>query len=276
MAAPHNQVFFPSTFQELFSAWKSFPHAVPYAGGTHLIRDQAKDTLDLPSIILCLDKLEELHRINRTERYLELGSMVKLNQIIQLGKIVPESLTRCLEDIAGIQVRNIATIGGNICLPGHSHDSSVPLTALEAQYELRSAQTSRWISASRFFSLTKTALEPRELLTRIRIPLQQWDYSAYRKFKSRTKKSGGAVVFLMKAQKNILTDIRVVYKTDIILRNKDSEALLAGEHLPLNHRAAGEFIENWKSFLSNHQEINELSKRKFMNFIELNIYNLSE
>jgi CO/xanthine dehydrogenase FAD-binding subunit len=275
MAAPLNQVFFPSGFQELFSAWNRFPGAVPYAGGTGLIRGQGREILELPSIILSLDKLEELQRITRTERYLEIGAMVRLNQIIRLGKIVPEALTRCLEGISGPQLRNIATIGGNICYPGRRLDSSAPLVALDAQYELRGAQSSRWISAARFSSLPgPTALNPQELLTRIRVPLDQWDYATYKKFLGRG--GGDAVVFMVKTQKNVLTDIRVVYKTDVILRDKNSEAILIGKHLPLSRRVAGEFVENWQVFLSGIQDLDELAKRELLNYVALNVYNLSE
>ncbi|MDR1253077.1 MAG: FAD binding domain-containing protein [Treponema sp.] len=271
MAGPPNQVLFPSTFQELFSAWSRFPSAVPYAGGTGIIRGQGGQILDLPPVILSLDKLVDLQRITRTERYLEIGAMVKLSQVIWLGKIVPEALNHCLENIAGAQLRNIATIGGNICYPAARLDTSAVLTALDAQYELRSAQSSRWISASRFSALPgPTALNPLELLTRILVPLDQWDYSVYKKF------SAGIVVFLIKTQKDALTDMRVVYKTETILRDKNSEAILIGKQLPLSHRDAAEFVENWEIFLSGIQNLGELSKRELLNFIESNVYNLTE
>lgn len=277
MAAPLNQVFFPSAFQELFSAWGRFPGAVPYAGGTGLIRGQGRQALELPPVILSLDKLEDLQRISRSERYLEIGAMVKLSQIIRLGKIVPEALSRCLENIAGAQLRNIATIGGNICYPAERLDASAALTALDAQYELRSAQSSRWISASRFSSLPgPTALNPQELLTRVRVPLDRWNYSVYKKFSGDRLGSGGVVVFLVKTQKNALTDIRVVYKTATILRDKNSEAILVGKQLPLSRRVAAEFVENWEAFLSGIQNLDELSQKELLNFIELNVYNLTE
>jgi CO/xanthine dehydrogenase FAD-binding subunit len=277
MAAPLNQVFFPSSFPELFSAWNRFPGALPYAGGTGIICGQGQQTLELPPIILSLDKLEDLHRISRSERYLEIGAMVRLNQIIQLGKIVPDALTHCLEQIAGFQLRNIATIGGNICYPAIRLDASAALTALDAQFELRSAQSSRWIAASRFSSLPgKTALNPQELLSRIRVPLGDWNYSVYKKFSGGPEISGKVVVFMIKTQKNALTDIRVVYKTDTLLRDKNSEAILIGKHLPLSRRVAAEFVESWEAFLSGIQNLEELSKKVLLNFIEINVYNLTE
>jgi len=277
MEAPLNQVIFPGSFQELFAAWNRFPNAVPYAGGTNLIGRQEKNVLDLPPVFLCLDKIEELHRITRTEHYLEIGSMVKLNRLLRLGKIVPAVLISCLENIAGVQLRNIATIGGNICSTSRLLDLPAPLTALDAQYEFRnSINMTRWVSASRFHSEDNTTLENQELLTRIRLPLHQWDYSVYKKFCCVDFLNTEALVFLARTQKNILSDIRVVYKASSIYRNKDGEDILNGKYLPLGRKTADDFIQNWHEFLAQKQEISDFSGNSLINSIEENVFNLSE
>jgi len=276
MEAPLNQVIFPVSFQELFAAWNRFPSAIPYAGGTDLIRRQDENILNLPPVYLCLDKIAELHRITRTEHYLEIGSMVKLNRLIRLGKIVPEILSSCLENIAGVQVRNLATIGGNIC-SNRLLDLPAPLTALEAQYEFRNAQNiTRWVSASRFHSEEKTVLDKQELLTRVRLPLFQWDYAIYKKFMSEDHLNTETFVFLAKSQKNILSDIRVIYKSSVILRNKDGEDILIGKYLPINRKTADEFVSNWIGYLAQRPEISNFSKNSLISSIEENVFNLSE
>jgi CO/xanthine dehydrogenase FAD-binding subunit len=278
MAVQLNQVFSPSTFAELFNAWNRFPDAAPFAGGTEIIRGQGAQILTLPRNILSLEKLEDLHRITRTERYLEIGAMVRLNDIIRLGKVVPEALTRCLEGIAGPQLRNLATIGGNLCTGDRRLDASAPMIALDAIYELRNSQAPRWISASRFSSLPgPLAIEPQELLTRIRIPLEQWNYTVYHKFGNRdSHRTGGAMIFIIKNQKNVLGDIRIVYAGDGILRDKNSETLLIGKHLPLNRRDALDFVEHWEAYLSALDSPNALNRAKILNFIESLILNLSD
>jgi len=276
MADQLNLVFYPSGYSELFNAWNRYPKAIPYAGGTALIRKQGKRILELPSIILSLEKIEEMHRISRSERYMEIGAMAKLSQIIDLGKIVPVALRYCLENIAGPQLRNMATIGGNLCFYGGRLDSSAALMALDAQCELRNAQSSRWVSASRFLSVPgQTALKPQELLTRIRVPLESWDYSIYKKYTGQSSQNKAAV-FLARTQKDVLGDIRIVCKSDVLWRDRESESLLTGKHLPLNHRIAADFVESWKAFLSGVQSLDELSRQEFINFIEINIHNLSE
>jgi CO/xanthine dehydrogenase FAD-binding subunit len=276
MAELLNQIFFPLSYPELFTSWNRFPEAEPFAGGTGLLREQGRKIFALPPIILSLDRIEELQRISRTERYLEIGAMAKLSQIAALGNLVPKALRRCLESIAGQQLRNMATIGGNICYPGRCLDSAAVFTALDGQYELRSAQSSRWVSAARFFSSTgQNALNPQELLTRIRVPLENWDYTSYRKFAGQANQSRTAV-FLAKIQKNILMDIKVIYKTDLIWRDKNIESRLIGKGLPLNRRIAADFVEHWDAFLPGIDSIDALSKKEMINFIAMNVYNLSE
>jgi CO/xanthine dehydrogenase FAD-binding subunit len=270
-------VFFPGSFQELFSAWTRFPDAVPFAGGTDIIRKQGTRRPVLPRNILSLDKLEELRRITRTERYLEIGAMVKINEIIYLGKIVPEILTLCLQGIAGPQTRSLATIGGNICNPLRRLDAAAPLLALDAHYELRTALQTRWISAARFSPLPgPPALDSQELLTRIRIPLEQWNYSLYRKFKSKETGEEGVIVMIIRNQKNILTDIRLVFAGNIILRDKNSETLLIGKSLPLNRKDALSFAEHWKTYLSALDSPGDLPRVQIFNFIESGILGFAD
>ncbi|WP_461246664.1 FAD binding domain-containing protein [Treponema sp. R6D11] len=277
MKAPLNQVIIPNSFQELFSAWNRFPDAVLCAGGTNLISKQDKNILYLPPVFLSLDKIQELQKITRTEQYLEIGSMVKLNRLIKLGKIVPEVLCLCLKKIAGVQLRNIATIGGNICGSSRWHDLSAPLIALDAQYEFRSASNAtRWVSAARFHSEENTILEKQELLTRIRLPLHQWDYTIYKKFYCEDYFNSNSLVFLAITQKNILSDIRVIYKGNAIYRNKDAEDILKGKYLPLNRKTSHDFVISWLEYLTGKPEIGEFSKYSLLNSIEEHVFNLSE
>jgi len=277
MKAPLNQVVIPSSFQELFAAWDRFPDAVLYAGGTNLIGKQEKNILYLPPVFLSLDKIEDLQRITRTEQYLEIGSMVKLNRLINLGKIVPDVLCACLKKIAGVQVRNIATVGGNICTTTRLLDLPATFTALDAQYEFRNASNAtRWVSASRFHSEEQTTMEKQELLTRIRLPLHQWDYTMYKKFLCEDYFNSETLVFLAKTQKNMLSEIRVIYKGKSIYRNKEGEDILNGKYLPLNRKTANEFLINWLVYLDKRSEISEFSKNSIISSIEEYILDLSE
>ena len=290
MADPFNQTFFPASFQELFGIWNRFPDAKIFAGGIEHLRNQNGRVPVLPEHIISLQRLEEMGRISRTEKYLEIGAMVKLNQILQLGRIVPEVLIKCLESIAGPQVRNMASIGGNLCNFSRKLDCSAPMIALDAQYELRTAKSSRWISASRFSSLPgPPELARNEILARIRIPLNPWTFTRYFKFRNTgNNEPGGNILFIMQNQKNILTHIRVVYCGQMVLRERNSEIMLEGKHLPLDRKNIAAFIDKWKTYLSvfegnensifagtDENSYPELEKAQILNFIENTLMSVS-
>jgi len=277
MDAPLNHVIIPANTQELFSAWNNFPGAVLYAGGTHIIGRQENNILNLPPVFISLDNLSELHKITRTEHFLDIGSMVELNRILNLGKIVPKAFYSCLEKIAGYQLRNLATIGGNICCQTKLLDLCAPLTALDAQYELKnSSNTARWVLASRFHSQENQKTPNKELLTRIRLPIHQWDYTVYKKFYHEDYYFTESLVFLAKTRKNILSEIRIIFKSGTILRNKGGEDILNGKALPLYRKTADDFVENWREFLNNRTDESNFSKISILNSIRENVYNLSE
>lgn len=279
MEEVNNQIFFPKTINELFILWSQYPRAHLFAGGAQVLRYNGKRFLDFPLYMISLDRIDELRKITRTEQYLEVGAMVRLNDIINLGKIIPDVLISCLESIAGQQIRSIATIGGNICNNAYRLDSAATLIALDAHYELRTATSSRWISAVRFSGQTgPLPIERNELLSRIRIPLEQWDYSLYRKFNPlRRGKPGGSVAFLMRNQRNILTDIRLAFSGNIILRDRNSEILLIGKRLPLDRKDTYDFEEQWKTYLSYHiPPVDPFLQSTLLNFIESVLLSLSD
>ncbi|MDR1900876.1 MAG: FAD binding domain-containing protein [Treponema sp.] len=278
MDATLNQILFPRTFQELFSQWAKYPDAVPYAGGTRLFGFQGSRIPNLPRNLISLDKLADLRRISRTERYLEIGAMVKLSDIIYLGKIVPEALSHCLQGIATPQIRNLATIGGNLCVKERRMDGSAPMIALDALYELRSTQSSRWVSAARFSSLSGPInLGPQEILSRIRIPLEHWNYTICKKYPSAgTNNSGGFMVFILKNQKDTLTDLRIVFTGSLVLRDKKSESILVGKQLPLERKDITIFMDHWRIYLNAVHGLDDLLLEKVNNFVETGLLALAD
>jgi CO/xanthine dehydrogenase FAD-binding subunit len=120
-------------------------------------------------------------------------------------------------------------------------------------------------------------LNSQELLTRIRIPLEQWHYTVYKKFTGQypVDESGGAV-FMARIEKNMLTDLRVVFAGQIVLRDKNSETILMGKQLPLDRRDAEHFAERWETYLSAIEGLGFMLKAKFLNFIESCIFSLAD
>jgi CO/xanthine dehydrogenase FAD-binding subunit len=179
-----------------------------------------------------------------------------------------------------------------------SPGSAASFIALDARFELRTAETSRWISASRFYSPGGSSLlgggnsgeqeKPappvrrlrkkeapesgprRELLTRVRIPLEQWNYSVYRKIQgeSSSPEGGGTAVFIAKIEKETLTDIRVIFASSRIIRSQAGETLLTGKLLPLAERDVSHFVELWQTALEEDGRTDGMLRAVLLNCIQ--------
>jgi CO/xanthine dehydrogenase FAD-binding subunit len=87
-----------------------------------------------------------------------------------------------LSQIATPAVRNLGTLGGNISLRTCRGDSLPALSVIDTLLELRTAGSTRWVGVGEFFNRRNLPdLRPGEILTRIRVPLEEWDFAATRK-----------------------------------------------------------------------------------------------
>ena len=91
--------------------------ALPVAGGTDLIPNM-KHRLFEPAHVVSLTRIDGLRRIDVGETEVALGATVTLSELArssELASILP-SLTEAAGLVAGPQIRNRATLGGNLCL----------------------------------------------------------------------------------------------------------------------------------------------------------------
>ena len=242
-------IYSPSSLQDLLRIYNLNKDAVIYAGGTWSLLNQEREHFNMKGSVINIMAVEELKKISRSDRFLELGATVSINRILELGKsIVPEALYKALKLMGPPQIRNMATIGGNICVSDrkmdlfpmlHLHDAQLEL---KKQKDLRSPRRllkgdSKWISASRFINNDgKINLTPGEILTRIRIPNESWEYQSYTK----TGGLSSPLVFggLSSTDKYVITDFRICFSTskERIIRNRELEADLIGRRLPLSRK----------------------------------------
>ncbi|MFQ5998531.1 MAG: FAD binding domain-containing protein, partial [Candidatus Bathyarchaeia archaeon] len=74
--------------------------------------------------------------------------------------------------VASRQLRNMASLGGNLCNASPAADTSPPLVALDAEVDLASSHATRSLSIEKFYAgVNKTIMGTDELLTSIRVPL---------------------------------------------------------------------------------------------------------
>jgi CO/xanthine dehydrogenase FAD-binding subunit len=267
-----NHFYLPTSLTEFFSNWFEAPLAEPFSCDALLLVKQSGQQIEIPPQYISLDYIEELKKISRTERYLEIGSKASLRDILKLDRSVPKMLRQVLEGAASPSLHPLISFGACVHPRNQRSEIAAALTALDARYELRSAPaSSRWLSASRYAALTEQGVgSGRELLTRIRIPLDQWDYSIYRKLRQIDDTGTGSMVllFLTKMQKDILTDIRVMFAADAAHRQKSAESFLIGKHLPLAERDAETFVSLWKDYLAAIETLSQRQQKIAVHCIE--------
>jgi CO/xanthine dehydrogenase FAD-binding subunit len=180
------RVFRPKNLGGTLRLYTRNPGSLLYAGGTEIARQAQRGSgrpLALPQKVIYLGNVQELNRISRGQRYLDIGSVLDLSRILSIGRnVLPPVLFETLSSIATPAVRNLATLGGNICIRSCRGDCLPALSVIDTQLELRTASSSRWVSVEGFFNPRGLPdLRPGEILTRIRIPLEEWDFALFRK-----------------------------------------------------------------------------------------------
>ena len=162
----------PATLAEAKQAFHDQPELKVIAGGTDvLIRLQHGHLTG--SGLLSLRAIPELEAIRlEDDGTLVIGAMAPFTQIHQdalIRKHVPV-LAEAAISMGGPQVRNVATIGGNICNGAVSGDSASTLFALDAFLKLETLDEVRLLPIAEFYAGPgKVNLRPGELLTAILI-----------------------------------------------------------------------------------------------------------
>ena len=148
------------------------PDALPLAGGTDIVVDLRRGSRR-PRHLVSLCDLAELRQISLRDGHLRIGALVTPAQLSQSDEVAsarPELL-----DAVGVfgtpQVRNRATIGGNLCTAASCADFSPLLLALEAQIVVVGPEGERVMGLSSFFGdHRKALLEAGEILAEIVLP----------------------------------------------------------------------------------------------------------
>jgi len=149
-------------------------NAVPVAGGTDILV-KLHDRIDKPwPRLVVLDNIKQLKKIIITRGYIDIGATATFADIERskpLAKLA-QPLVTAVSLAGSVQIRNRATIGGNIANASPAGDTLPPLYVMDARIELRSLNSAEWIDIADFFKGPgKTIRKPDQLITRIRLPL---------------------------------------------------------------------------------------------------------
>jgi carbon-monoxide dehydrogenase medium subunit len=149
------------------------PETKLVAGGTDLL-PQLKNGLLKPARVIDLSGVDELRvLIAEDGRGFRVGASVtarRLERDPRIRALYP-SLAESGALVGSVQVRNLATIGGNVCNAAPSADMAPPLLALDAEAVVAGPQGRRRVPLASFFlGVRRTVLTPNELLIEFIIP----------------------------------------------------------------------------------------------------------
>jgi carbon-monoxide dehydrogenase medium subunit len=143
------------------------------AGGTDLVLNMKKKNIQ-PRRVISLHSLDELNFVQSDDSGVRIGALAKHADIAAdpfLKQHMP-ILCQAVGLIGSWQIRNVGTIGGNICNASPAADSAPPLLVLDAQLIVASKKAEEKIALESFFTGPgATSLEPDQILKEIVIEL---------------------------------------------------------------------------------------------------------
>jgi CO/xanthine dehydrogenase FAD-binding subunit len=157
-------VFLPRTLDEALEIKAGHPEAVPIAGGTDVMVDVNFDRLRPPAFV-DVTRIPDLLEWRREDGDLFLGAGVTYTRIMaELPELTP--LAQASRTVGSPQIRNRATVGGNLGTASPAGDALPVLAAYDAEVVLASASGgNRTMPWSAFHTGVKTtAMRPDELI----------------------------------------------------------------------------------------------------------------
>src|SRR4030043_1828158 len=164
--------FKPKTLEEAFTLLAKYGEkAKLIAGGTDVIV-MLKQKAIAPEVLISLQGIPNLDRMIYNGS-LSLGPMVT-HRAIEKSEVIRNNfsaLTDATDFLGSIQIRNVATIGGNICTAAPSADTATPLIVLGTQVKIKKLKEERTIPIEDFFKGPgETVLKTGELVKELIIP----------------------------------------------------------------------------------------------------------
>lgn len=173
------QYCFPDTIEDAYSLKEKYGEKARYiAGGTDLLLLLERENI-YPQFLIDLSRIPEFQRLQVNGGRIIIGSSVTYSRLLAFDPIrnrVP-FLASSIRTIGGVQIRNIATLAGNLVNASPAGDSLPPLYCLEAEVIIEGPQGRRSLPIFDFIlGVRRTALLPSELVSTVsfELPSSGW------------------------------------------------------------------------------------------------------
>jgi CO/xanthine dehydrogenase FAD-binding subunit len=210
------------------------------AGGTDVMPQSQAGRLRFQRVLMNVRRVPEMTGIAEQGNTVRIGALVTITELLQ-NTLVRERLNvlwQACDHFASDQIRNAATIGGNLCNASPAGDTLVPLLALNATAVLvakpnGTLETRRVPLGAFFVGPGRNVRAPTELLAAVEVPLPPAGYvGAFYKHGTRPGLDISTISIAVGARRDggVLRDVRIAFGAvaPTPIRAPKSEAALEG------------------------------------------------
>ncbi len=282
-------VYEATSVQNAIELLAAHPEAKILAGGSDILIQTREGKLAGCSVV-SIFKVDELRGVrlddDGTLRILPLTSFSHITKDPLIQKYIPV-LGEAVDKVGGPQIRNIGTIGGNVCNGVTSADSASTLMAYDAVMEYTGPNGTRQVPiAEHYVKAGVVALQPGELLTAIWVPKESYEntFGHYIKYAMRNAMDiatlGCSVNVRLSADKKTVERMRIGYGVagPVPMRAKSAEDAANGKPASAETVAAAAKAAlgdvnprtSWRASKELRlQLVEELAKRAFTESVKL-------
>ena len=209
----NKKYFAPRTVNELKKIIKKYPNLDFLSGGTDMSLIVTKQKKNLDNIIY-LNSIDSLNYIKENNKYIEIGATTPLRKFELFIKKHYLDFNVILKRYGSVQIRNVATMAGNIATASPIGDSLPLLLSLDASVVIESFDKKNILPLNNFFiSYRKTKLKKGQFISSIRIPKYKKNIFKAYKISKRFDDDISSVcaAFNLEIIKNKIESVRIAY-----------------------------------------------------------------
>lgn len=209
------------------------------AGATDILIEIERHQRPNLETLIDITRVPDLDTITFDGSTIRLGPLVTHNQVVASDLIVQRGfpLAQACWEVGAPQIRNRATVAGNLITASPANDTITPLWALEGTVTLTSIRGHRTLSFAEFYQgVRKTAMQPDELLTAIQFkPMAENERGVFLKLGLRRAQAISVVniAVILGFDGDKITHARITLGSvaPTIIRVPDAEQYLQGQPL---------------------------------------------
>lgn len=162
----------PNSTEEAVALLSGLNDAKVLAGGTDLLVGMRKGVC-MPANIVNIKKIRELSVVKKDSQTIEIGAAVTMFETEKVleGRLEYQAFAQAIHSVASCQIRNRATVAGNLCNASPAADTATALVALGANVRILGSDGERILPVENLFIAPRcSALANDEVLTAVLLP----------------------------------------------------------------------------------------------------------